>query len=365
MPKRDQSTKDSKSATLYAKRTDTNAEAYPVLIDDKGNLEVNATICDSIVTKRCAAVHPNRSIAVESATRLVGAAFDGDTLDTNFWTATSTGTGSIVIDGEADLATGTTTDSTITLVSARKARFVTCSPMEFKAVAEFHSAPDTDNIRRLGAYDTDNGFFFQLDGSTFSVVSRTDKTGSPVDNKIDSGSFNGDSTTYTLKTTASKFLIQYSGKTVSFIVDGASVHDINLTHDLRPTTMTLPITAEVINDNGNITNNELHIFGTSIVRHGKLETNPTSYYHALGTTSGINLKLTAGAVQGVILNNCENGAVVTLSDSVTDLTDTLWAFTSGVKFTTPTSLDFKGLPFSTGLRLTVSDDDASITVIYE
>ena len=41
MPKRDQSTKDSKSATLYAKRTDTNAEAYPVFCDTNGHLIIS------------------------------------------------------------------------------------------------------------------------------------------------------------------------------------------------------------------------------------------------------------------------------------------------------------------------------------
>jgi len=40
MPKRDQSTKDSKSVTLYAKSTDGNSTAYPV----KGDLITGALI---------------------------------------------------------------------------------------------------------------------------------------------------------------------------------------------------------------------------------------------------------------------------------------------------------------------------------
>jgi len=365
MPKSDYTSTDSQSVTLYGKKVDTSNEVYPVLTDNDGMLKVKASLCDGIVSERCVAVSQNRSLQVEEVTRMVGTAFDGDTLDENFWAATSVGTGSITISGEADLSTGTTTDSTITLTSVRKARFVVSMPMEFKAVASFYSAADDDNIRRIGAYDVNNGFFFQLDGSTFSVGVRSDKSGSPTDALINSGDFNGDVTAYTMDTAVHKMLIQYSGRTVDWVIDGALIHTKQCTHDDRPTNFTLPITAENLNDNGNITDNELHIFGASIIRLGKLTTNPTSYYHALNTTTGINLKLSSGALSGLVINNCENTAVLTLSDSITDTSSPIWVFTSGNKFVQPVSIDLKGLPFSTGLRLTIADAAASVTVIYE
>ena len=40
MPKRDQSTHDSKSVTLYAKRTDDNSTTYPVFVDEDASITV-------------------------------------------------------------------------------------------------------------------------------------------------------------------------------------------------------------------------------------------------------------------------------------------------------------------------------------
>jgi len=125
--------------------------------------------------------------------------------------------------------------------------------------------------------------------------------------------------------------------------------------------------AEQIADSLNsaiVTGTTLSCRVASITRLGKLQTNPHYYYHALGVYAE-NLKLGAGAIHSLIINNVVNGAVITLSDSTTGLTPTIISHTAGATKTDPTPINMYGTPFSNGLRITVSGSNASVTVIYE
>jgi len=53
-------------------------------------------------------------------------------------------------------------------------------------------AGKTNVVRRWGLFDDNNGVFFELDGTTFSVNIRTNTSGSPVDTKILKENFNVD-----------------------------------------------------------------------------------------------------------------------------------------------------------------------------
>ena len=159
-------------------------------------------------------------------------------------------------------------------------------------------------------------------------------------------------------------LIEISGKAAFFIIDGVLIHTLNFTHANRPITLTLPVCMENINSSDATSDIEFHVFGASIYRTGELITNPTSYFTALATPT-VNLKVGAGALRGMVINNCENGAVITISDSTTATTPTLFAFTSGNKFLQPVSIDFFSMPFNDGLRLTIGTANASVTIIYE
>lgn len=46
--------------------------------------------------------------------------------------------------------------------------------------------------KRIGYFDTNNGLFFQLSGTTLSVVRRTSTSGSPVDNVVTQANWNID-----------------------------------------------------------------------------------------------------------------------------------------------------------------------------
>jgi hypothetical protein len=54
-----------------------------------------------------------------------------------------------------------------------------------------------------------------------------------------------------------------------------------------------------------------------------------------------------------------------LADSTTDATRPIYVYTATGALASPVSIDFKDLPFSTGLRLIVATGNAALTVIYE
>ena len=80
---------------------------------------------------------------------------------------------------------------------------------------------------------------------------------------------------------------------------------------------------------------------------------------------GVNLKAGAGNLLGIVFGGAANNSVVTLADSVSGATPAIWVYTATGALASPVSVDFKGLPFSTGLRLIVATGNASVTVIYE
>ena len=129
--------------------------------------------------------------------------------------------------------------------------------------------------------------------------------------------------------------------------------------------LTLPIVFENVNDNGSEVEVAFDCIGVVIMREGQLITNPTSYYHAYEQTAGVTLKYGAGTLRGLVVNNCANNAVITLSNSTTTTTPAIWVFTAGAQFTIPSSVDMYGLPFSDGLRLTITAASASVTIVYE
>jgi hypothetical protein len=96
-----------------------------------------------------------------------------------------------------------------------------------------------------------------------------------------------------------------------------------------------------------------------------LQSQPTSYYFAPGTTAGLNLKLSAGNLHSMIVNNVANNSVIILADSIAGGTPIIFSHTAGATSTMAYSIDFNGLPFYNGLRLLVSSQNASLTIIYE
>ena len=340
------------------------ASPLPRRLSNYGNLQVVASLRGDENNDRHVWVNPTNELNVSPVPRLIGTSFDGLVIDEKFWTAVSTNTGTVVQSGGlVTLSTSTETDGTATLTSVRKARFVAGSANLFTAGMQSSTAV-ADNLRRIGVYDDDNGLFFQLSGLVFSIGTRKYNGAVGVDTLVNSGSFNGNIGDVFTPTADVyyKISIEYTPLGAFFYVNSKLLHKVSGGN--YSDTLTLPIAIEN-NNTGSAINNTFKGVGAFVSRFGELVTNPTSYYHALAEEAGEQLKIGAGILRGIVISNCENGAIISLSDSTTIITPTLWSYTSGVKFTTPVFLDFNGIPFDEGLRLIITANDAQVTVIYE
>ena len=341
-------------------------EAVPRALSEEGNLKVGVYEIEDLDFLKRAIISPMRAQKTATATRLVGAAFIGSTLDANFWTASLTGTGAATVaGGMVTLSTGATANSTSKIQSVRYARYVGASPNYYRGVVRCPASTGT-NLRRWGAYDANDGYYFHFDGTTFSIGYR--KSGS--DTLVSSGSFtNGRlGLTYTLDTNSHTFEIYWSNSSTWFFVDDNLLYKLTGATAPLTSTLTLAVTIECNNSGGNTNNNSIEVRSSTINRLGQLITQPISYYRST-TTTGVLLKSGAGNLHSVVVGAVPtSGSVVTIYDGTstggTIMASFTFTYPNGGNFN-PASFDFQGVPFSTGLYLVVATQACAITCIYE
>lgn len=351
-------------------------EAVPRSLDEHGHFQTGIKSITDLYGFG-AENTPVGEMRVVSPTRLVGTNFEGSTIDTNFWTSGVANNGTVVQSNAAViLSTAVTSQNGIArFYSVRRARYVSGSSMCYRSVIVLSSGA-ANNKRRWGlgyastmptTGTTDlitDGAWFQLNGTTFGVAVR--RAGVANETLVESGSFNGTlGVSYSPGTTVKTYEIYWTNSKVYFVIGDEILHTITASVDTWSSTMNFHIYHDNVNSNNLQTNHTLQVRVASIRRLGQLLTQPTSYYLASGTTTGTNLKLSAGNLHSIIINNVTNNAVITLSDSITATTPTLFAHTAAATSSAAYAIDFKGIPFYSGLRLTVSAANASVTVIYE
>lgn len=334
--------------------------ALPRTLSPEGNLKIAVESFKDVngSDKRISPLGEDIAVPVY---RLVGSLFPGSTLDTNFWTA-SVGTGGTVAptDGLMTIATGTTANNATSLITNRTARMVTRQPNKFRAVVQLPDTGTANNVRRGGAFTTTDGIFFELSGTTFSLVTR--KGG--IDTKITNGSFNGThGGTYVLTTSTHNFEIVYTSSTVYFYIDGVLIHT-QVFNTTWSATLNLPIRFENTNSGGSTTNVVMNLFSASISRLGVPSTQPVSF-NQVGTTAGVTIKNASGSIHGMIISNVTNNAVVTLYDNTAASGTVIWASGAMSNQTVPLSLNFNGIQFSTGLTVAITGAACNAMIMYE
>ena len=337
------------------------AEPLPRSLDGNGRLKTSCSGYDpeSDIQGK---ITPFGRLKTATAVRIIGTSFSGTTKDTNFWSEAVTGTGSVTQAGEVTLATGTTADSTAKYASVRRARHVAGTANEFKFTGRLITDPQTNNLRRCGVYDgtsgvDGDGFFFQVNGTTFGVGVRKGGT----DTIVNSGSFNGNwGSSMTMSTTMGNFVIWYWERVAYFFVNGRLLHKISATTASLTNTITLPVTMENNNTGGNTTNNSFEILVASVVRFGELQTNP-QYYHLSGNAATHILKYGAGVLQKIVFNNT-SGTSITIYDNTAGSGTVI-----GIITTTATAIGAweYNVPFSNGLTLVTVGNSLDATIVYE
>jgi hypothetical protein len=145
--------------------------------------------------------------------------------------------------------------------------------------------------RRIGYFDANNGVFFQLSGTTISVVIRSDTSGSPVDTVIPQSSWNTDK----LDGTGVSGITLDTSKTQIFIIDfqwlgvgrirfgfdiGGEIQHCNIVNNANTMTQVymsmpnLPLRYEISNDGTGAAANLVHICSTVISEGGRVSTGP-------------------------------------------------------------------------------------------
>lgn len=339
-------------------------EALPRNLDEDGSLRVGITSFSGYLGSEVE-ITPMGDMRVQSPTRLVGTIFSGTTLDTNFWTTSLAGAGSATLSGgEVSLSTGTpTANGSAQLNSIRTARYVAGNSNYFRAQVKCPAVSTTigSNVRRWGAYNTTDGYFFELDGATgdLSVVCRK---GSSDANKIATGSFNGSwGSEYAIDTNINTFEIYWTNKTAWFVVNDQVLHKFTGTTTTLVGTPSLPIRAETINSSGETAANTLSVRVASISRMGGLKTAPI-YRNITGPLGATVLKYGPGCLHKIVINAPINGATVSVYDALTATNPiALITYPNG---TSPGAFVYD-LDFYTGLTVVTTGAAQNVTIVYE
>jgi len=98
---------------------------------------------------------------------------EGSSLNTSFWdlTVANGGTG-VASNNILTLATETTANGSAIVQSKKNADFVPHCTNSFLCHFKLGDTGATDNVRRWGVFDANNGLFWQLNGTTAAIVYR-------------------------------------------------------------------------------------------------------------------------------------------------------------------------------------------------
>lgn len=200
----------------------------------------------------------------------------------------------------------------------------------------------TGITRRIGIFDADNGLFFQLSGTTLSVVRRSKVTGSVVDtpitqsswnvNKMDGTGFDG----RTLDTSKAQiFFIDFEWLGVGsvrfgFVIDGVmypvhQMHHANSLATVYMSTPNLPLRYEITNSGAGAAASLVHICSTVISEGGSQALGLLGSVSTAGTHLDANADGTLYALIGVRLKAATVAARIDILD-VNVLTETATPF---------------------------------------
>tara|TARA_R110000868_G_scaffold87034_4_gene243656 strand:+ start:5137 stop:6285 length:1149 start_codon:yes stop_codon:yes gene_type:complete len=300
-------------------------------------------------------------VKVAKIVRQVGAQFSGSTIDPSFWVATVANSATVVQqNNDVDVSSGTNTAGSARFHSARRARYISGVSNGYRAVVHLSDTGVTGNTRKWGIGfgasmpTITDGAYFKLSGTTFSVC--TLKGG--VETAVDSGSFNGTSTTYTPVNTAITCEIFYAQSSVVFVINNVRIHTVTAASSVWTNVIDLHVYTDSINS-GSTTNCAVTLRAAAIRRFGEETSHPT--FRNITTATTTILKYSSGTLQTILIGNPTNNAI-TIYDN-TAASGTIITIINPGAIATPLCFNLN-VPFQNGLTV-VTAGTPNLTLIYE
>lgn len=291
-----------------------------------------------------------RDLVTVQRVSLMADPFNNSMLDNILWNTTVTGTGAAaLVSNRLQLLTGVTANSTAKVNSAIRGRFISGNLQSVRSGIRTPDAGTVNNKRRWGAYDVNDGFFYELDGTILYAVGRLNG----VDTRVASSNWSRINTFQYTANTTNSFEISYFADVAYFVVNGEVSH-VMFGGGLRGS---YPNTFENINYGGSIVNTELDVLGSFQQRYGPVFEQPR-FYNITGAQT-INLKHGPGHLDKIIVGSGGTGSV-NVFDNVVG---------SGLVITKISNVSALlslaiGLDFSVGLTIVTAGAATDITAVF-
>lgn len=310
------------------------------------------------------------TLRIGESKRLFGSYF-GSNIDTTYQYTTTpvNGGAATASNGVATLATNTTANGSITLMSKTKGRTLSGRVTLFRCSARFGDTGTANNVREIGIYvDANNMFVFRLSGTTFSVLVK--KAG--VETVVNSGSWNGNgqqsSQGFTVDTNFHIFEIAYVSSRIQFFIDGVAKHSFRATTTTLVSTIVGFAYLNNTNSGGSTANVVLDTSAISCTHLGSAINNPL-FYNVDAIAETRTLKSAPGTLQSLSIGRLGGAnALITLYDSTTGSGTKIATFdlTANSAFGTHV-FGLEGVNFNNGLTYVTSGTmtNGSVTIFWE
>jgi hypothetical protein len=326
-----------------------------------GNLA--ATLLDSHTGSR-QIIDLNGAAKFGEAIILVGDVFGSNSPSALQWDTETVGSGASFSElGLQRLETGTTADSELRFQSVKKARFMLSQFNIFHCGLRIDNIADANCERRWGAFDpinaTQNGAYFALIDGAWNVGYCKDG----VETLVPQANWNGiNKDSFNANPALAVYEVHYNAGSIFFFQGTNFIHKVSGLPSPYAAEYNFKVGAEVVNKNGNTTNNGIDVYALGTYRLGEERGETISRVFSANTT----IKAGAGYVANAYLSRTGSGggsASLSVYDGI-DNTGTLMArIDIGAD-------DVKGIgvnsTFSEGLYVEVSGTGTkSATIGYE
>lgn len=269
------------------------------------------------------------------------------------------------VSGEMFVRTNTTANGSAIAQALQSNRQMSGTSQKYTIVVRLSDLGSVGNVRRWGHYDSQNGYGYQLDGTTFSLFTR--KNG--VDTLVPYGTWNGPvqpegSTVLPFDLTKmQQYDILFGGLSCRWLINGRNAHSIGTNTISSPLTaeLTLPFRQESTNTGGLSTDHAIFSRGQSFRRLGPSTT--IARYRTISTATTTLVKTRATTLHAIVINNPAPGGTISLFDSLTGSGQSIGVISLGASTNSPFELIYD---LETNIGLTVVTSAAvNVTVIFD